>query len=229
MLPVDILGVNEIAGGTNSSMYLSRPLSWTQDTNTLGIQAAWQAFYRDVVILGPQNGKLETFNLTDFPIDGASATNTANRAALRSKLLAAATPADTDHDGLPDYWETLHFGNLSRHGDTPGVHGLKTLLHFAHGNKTPATTAPDGLPVLIHRVDGPLALTFKRRRGTARGLTVTPEFSSTLATWTTGVAGWEEWSVRALYDGSASELVEWRALTPGDWRYVRTMAVLPPQ
>lgn len=211
MLPLDILGVNEIAGGDNTSMYLTRPLSWTKDTGTLHIQSVWQAGYRDVVIPGPQNEKLETFNLTDFPIDGNSSTNTANRAALRSKLLAAATPADTDKDRLPDYWETLHFGDLSRHGDTPGVHGLKTLLHFAHGNKTPATTVPDSLPTLIRRLDGPLVFKFKRRCGTAFGLTVTPDFSSTLATWTTVVAGWG--SPACAGSTTAPAVKRWN----GDW------------
>lgn len=204
-------------------MYAGKPLSWMRDTDATNVESSFDAIYRDVIILDPLNSRIDSYNLSMF-----SLTDAANRLVMKNKLITAATPADSDHDGLPDYWETWAYGNLSRNGATMGTGGLKTLQHWAHCSPAPATGLIPGLPVMaLYPFDGSLSVLFTRRRGTAFGLTVTPEFSSTLLSWTTTGHGYEEWSVRTQYDGSGGEVVEWHAPAPAPFPYIRVKAVLP--
>lgn len=233
MLPVDIIGVNEAGIPAFPAMFAGKPLSWLRDTAALHIETSWQATYRDVIILGPLNGKVDSYNLTAFPLydpaDPDNATYAANRLAMKNKLIAAATPVDTDHDRLPDFWETKNFGNLSRNGATVGAGGWKTLHLYAHAGLAPGLTIPDGLPRIVAYADGAVSVLYTRRRGTALGLTVTPEFSQNLAAWAGSAPGWAEVVLnrRTLYDGSCGEELEWKVSAPGAWRYVRVKAVLP--
>lgn len=204
-------------------MYAGKRLSWIRDTTAANVETSWGAFFRDVIILDPLNRKIDTYNLTAFPL-----TIAANKAALKSKLTTAATPADTDGDHLPDYWEQWAWGTLSRNGATSGPGGLNTLQHWAHCSTAPATGIIAGLPrMAVYPFDGTLSVLYTRRRGTAFGLTLTPEFSTTLSSWTTTGHGYEEWSVRTLYDGSGGETVEWHATAPLPFPYVRIKAALP--
>ena len=215
--------MNEIGVGPSTLTFAGTRLSWTRDTEAALVQSSWDAEFRDVIILDPLNNKLETYNLGANPLSVP-----ANKTALKGKLFAAATPADTDHDGLPDYWETWAYGNLSRNGATTGSNGLKTLQHWAHCSPASATGIITGLPVIaVYPSDGSLSVFFTRRRGTALGLTVTPEFSTTLSSWTSIGHGYEEWGVRTLYDGSGGERVEWHAPAPGPFPYIRVKAALP--
>ncbi len=230
MLPVEILGVNEIGGGTNALMFAGKPLSWVRDTPELGIKDAWGATYRDVVILLPQNEPLEdsrdpevlVFNLTlyDLRIE-------ANKTALKNMLITAATPVDTDNDKLPDYWERMNYGDLSHNRASIHAGNITTLMHYAHCGPVPGRARPEGLPRIVGFPDGSVSVYYTRRRGTAFGLTCLPEFSATLGSWSASAAGWEEWSVRTLYDGSAGEVVEWKILQPGEARFVRVRSALP--
>jgi len=223
ILPVEILGVNETGSSPETRMFSFKVQSWLRDTTTANVQTSWGASYRDVVILDPLNNKIESYNLTTYPL-----TTEANRATLKNKLIAAATPADTDNDRLPDYWEQWAWGTLSRNGATAGTDGGKTLLHWAHCSTAPATGIIAGLPgMAVYPSDGTLSVFYTRRRGTAFGLTVTPEFSTTLTSWPPTGHGYEEWSVRTLYDGSGGETVEWHATVPLPFPYVRIKAVLP--
>ena len=221
---MDIIGVNETAATPYySGMYAGKPLSWLRDTSAVNVETSFGAIYRDVIILDPLNRKIDSYNLSTY-----SLTDAANRLVMKNKLIAAATPADSDHDGLPDYWETWAYGSLSRNAATTGTNGLKTLQHWAHCSPAPATGLIPGLPSMaVYPFDGSLSVFFTRRRGTAFGLMVTPEFSSTLSSWTTTGHGYEEWSVRTLYDGSGGELVEWHALAAVPFPYVRGRATLP--
>lgn len=230
MLPVDIIGVNEIGIGPNTFIFTGIPLSWVRDTAAANVQSSWGAFFRDVVILDPRNNKLETYNLNDHPLDKDNPTpqNEANKTALKNKLIAAATPADTDNDRLPDYWEQWAYGNLSRNGATTGTDARKTLLHWAHCSTAPATGRIAGLPdISFNPSNGIFTVTYTRRRGTAFGLTLTPEFSQSLATWTTTGHGYEEWGAKPRYDGSGGETVTWQSVAPAPLPFVRIKAVLP--
>jgi hypothetical protein len=225
VLPVDIMGMNMPQYGQSSGMYAGKPLSWMRDNATLNVTASWGAVFRDIIILDPANGKVEAFNASTYPLDGAA--NAANRTALKNKLIAAATPADTDNDRLPDYWERLTYGNLSRNGASIHTGGITTLIHYAHGGAGPGPTPPDGLPRIVGLPDGTVSVFYTRRRGTCYGLTCLPEFSDSLNTWSANAAGWEEWSLRPLYDGSGGEVVEWKILQPGAAQFVRIRSALP--
>ncbi len=223
ILPVDILGVNETGSSPDARMFSFKVQSWLRDTATANVQTSWGASYRDVVILDPLNNKIESYNLTTYPL-----TTEANRTALKRKLITAATPADTDQDGLPDYWEQWAWGTLSRNGATAGTDSRKTLLHWAHCSTAPATGIIAGLPdIAFTPSNGIFTVTYARRRGTAFGLSVTPEFSQSLTTWTTAGHGYEETGVRRRYDGSGGETVTWESLVPTPFACVRTKALLP--
>jgi len=225
VLPVDIIGVNQPQYGMDPTMFGGKPLSWIRDNFTVNMSAAWGVAYRDTLILDPRNEKIETYNLTTYDL-----TVPANKATLKAKLQAAATPADTDNDKLPDYWERWAYGNLSRSPATTGPDGLKTLLHYAHCSPPPVAGVLPALPrmVVLGAGSGTSAsVIWTRRRGTAFGLEITPEFSANLAAWTDGAHSYEDWSSRTLYDGSAGEVIEWRATLPNPFRFARLRVALP--
>ncbi len=66
-------------------MTAGRVLPWLQPTGTEDIWTLWQVEYRDLVILGPGNQRLSTFNLTEHDLD-----DPLNYEALKSQLLDAA-------------------------------------------------------------------------------------------------------------------------------------------
>ena len=225
VLPVDIIGINQTGGGVNPLMYAGKPLSWVKNTAAADIEARWGAFHQDVFIVDPLSRKVEVFSLSAKPLTVA-----ANRTALKNKLIAAATPADTDGDKLPDYWEQWAYGNLSRHGGTVGPDGTKALLHYAHCSPAPAGGQLPGWPRLI-AVEAPeglsFSLTWTQRRGTAFGLTMAPEFSQDLASWTATGHGYVDWSSRVLYDGSGGEVMAWQSTVPNPFRWARLKTHLP--
>ena len=84
--PIRLVGINrrDKASG-NDGMVAGRDLPWLQDTAEADVWENWDHEYRDVVILGPDNRRLDTYNLTQNALDDA-----ANYAALKDKLLDAA-------------------------------------------------------------------------------------------------------------------------------------------
>ena len=223
ILPADIIGLNLATAGQSSLMYAGKPLSWVRDTAAAGVQTAWAAAYRDVIVIDPLNHRVGTYNLTTYSLAVAE-----NKAQMKSMIAAAATPADTDNDKLPDYWERWAFGDLSRNGATTGTNGLKTLHHWAHCSTAPATGIITGLPgIYFTSPENYFSVFYTRRRGTAFGLTVLPEFSPTLTSWTTTGHGYEEWGIKPRYDGSGGETVEWHSTVPAPQPFVRIKAALP--
>ncbi len=84
--PIQILGVNGIGlESGNEGMTAGRVLPWLQPANDQDVWTLWQVEYRDLVILGPGNEQLGTFNLTVNNLSDAE-----NYAALMSQLLEAA-------------------------------------------------------------------------------------------------------------------------------------------
>jgi len=221
-VPVDIVGINQTGALSSTAMFAGKPLSWIRDSAAGGIQSGLQAEYRDVVILNPLNGEEDRYNLTLFPIDGAA--NAANRQIMKNKLIAAATPVDSDNDKLPDFWEMQRFGDLSRTGASVEALGLAALLHFAHCSGR--TGEPEGLPRIAGSTGGAYSMTFIRRRGLLSGLVLSPEFSEDLIGWSTVAPDWQLVQTRTLYDGSGGELQEWRAPATTSRRFARVHAAL---
>jgi hypothetical protein len=200
-------------------MYAGKRTSWVKDTGALGIQAAWVAQYRDVVVLDAFNKPAGAYSLNP----PQTLQDQVHRDAMKAMIVAAATPADTDNDKLPDFWEMNTYGDLIRNGASADAGGITVLQRYAHCT----ISAMDVQPRIFSLPDGSVSVLYNRRRGTAFGLTVLPEFSRTLSGWDTVGHGWEEWSLRTQYDGSCSEIVEWKILTPGEWRFGRIRSTLP--
>jgi len=84
--PIRILGINGIAWASgNDSMTDGRVLPWLQSTADQDVWTSWQVQWRDVVILGPGNELLETYNLTEHNLS-----DPANYVALKNLLIEAA-------------------------------------------------------------------------------------------------------------------------------------------
>lgn len=83
---VQILGVNDIGlESGNEGMMTDRALPWLQPATGNDVWTLWEVEYRDVIILGPDNERLGTFNLT---VNNLS--DPANYATLKSQILQAA-------------------------------------------------------------------------------------------------------------------------------------------
>jgi len=84
--PVRILGMNDIGlESGNEGMMTGRTLPWLQPMVGQDTWALWNVTYRDVVILGPGNEHVGTFNLTEHNLADA-----AEYQALMTQLLDAA-------------------------------------------------------------------------------------------------------------------------------------------
>jgi hypothetical protein len=83
---IQILGVNATGlESGNDAMTAGRTLPWLQPATDQDVWTPWQVEYRDVVILGPGNERLGTFNLTLHDLS-----DPANYAALKNQLVEAA-------------------------------------------------------------------------------------------------------------------------------------------
>ena len=84
--PIYILGVNDIGlESGNANMTAERVLPWLQPTTDENVWTLWEVVYRDVVILGPGNEQLSTFNLTVNDLS-----DPLNYATLKDQLIQAA-------------------------------------------------------------------------------------------------------------------------------------------
>mgnify|MGYP001564273120 FL=1 len=83
---IQILGINGIGlESDNDAMTADRVLPWLQPAAGEDVWTLWQVEYRDVVILGPGNEHLGTFNLTEHDL-----ADPVNYAALKNQLLETA-------------------------------------------------------------------------------------------------------------------------------------------
>ncbi len=64
-------------------------IPWLQPVGRDAIWTDWQVIYRDVIIIGPGNEYLATFNLSEFDLS-----NTESYEALKQLLIEAATQFD---------------------------------------------------------------------------------------------------------------------------------------
>ena len=85
-LPIQIIGLNDVGlESGNDGMTADRTLPWLQPESGEDIWTLWAVEYRDVVIIGPGNEYVGTFNLTINDLASAD-----NYATLMSMLRNAA-------------------------------------------------------------------------------------------------------------------------------------------
>ena len=84
--PIQILGINGVGlESGNGDITAGSVLPWLQPAVADEVWTQWQVEYRDVVILGPGNERLDAFNLTVHDL-----ADPGNYAALMTQLLEAA-------------------------------------------------------------------------------------------------------------------------------------------
>lgn len=224
---IEIAGVNDASKAAFNAVITSgRTIPWLQDTATDNVWTRWQVGYRDLRVLDSQNQLLAVYNLTEHNLSDPS-----NRAALTQLLLDAARRQDSDHDGLPDDWETRFFGNLAAGpADDPDGDGWDNLLEFAFGTdpKTPTAASSLGPNAVRTRQSSQLTISFHRRLGSL--ITYTVETSNDLSQWNPAVP--EAISIlapRNLFDGTGTaEVVCFpsRAAFAAGPQFVRVRAAL---
>jgi hypothetical protein len=83
---VQILGVNRIGQeAANGTITANRTLPWLQETEAEPCWTSWQATWRDVDILDPQNRRMAIYNLTEHDLSVPS-----NYDTLKAMILAEA-------------------------------------------------------------------------------------------------------------------------------------------
>ena len=130
----------EFTAGSNPTNVLSTPLNIDAD----GLPDAWEI---------ANFGSLAQTGSDDPDTDGY--TNLQEYNAGTNPNNAAATPADTDADGLPDAWEIANFGNLTQTavGDADGD-GFSNLAEYQGGsNPNSAASQPAGIAVKLVPVE----------------------------------------------------------------------------
>lgn len=207
-----MVGINQIGEEASNPLVAqsSNVLAWVQDTSAEDVRNRWQAAYRDVVILDAFNRPVARDNLTSHDLGVAQ-----NYQALRNALLAFATPADRDKDGLPDDWELAWFGKQDGNAvtDSDGD-GSSDFDEFAFASSPidpksrpfvlPAVTLPFGKPSL--------AVAFRRFSGGSVQFLV--ETSPDLLEWSASPADVTlSEPLISLHDGTGAGLVRYRQTT----------------
>ncbi|MFO1497562.1 MAG: hypothetical protein U1G07_04060 [Verrucomicrobiota bacterium] len=179
-LNIEILGINQIGDeASNSLPTAGRSLPWLQDTSQDDIRSRWGAQWRDVFILDSLNQVAGVLNLTTHDL-----ANSQNRAALKQMFLNAAQAADSDHDHLPDDWETHYFESLSQGaGDDPDHDGCDNFTEFAFGTDPKDAKSFQGGSIAFNGASSqiPISIAFRRRTGSL--LQYSFESSRNLTEW----------------------------------------------
>ncbi len=223
---VDILGVNASDQLPYNSLIISEnTLAWLQDTPQDHVWDLWGVNFRDVRILDPQNRLIATYNLTDHDLAVST-----NRAALKTLFLEAAQAIDSDHDGLPDDWEILYFGNLSSGpNDDPDHDGFSNFDEFAFGTNpiNAGSHAPIFCQLSWPQRHPEFSVLFRRPAGGMINFTV--EASTDLATWSSfGTQLAPAGTPRVLFDRTGTAEAKYLLDAPyGDSspRFIRVRAV----
>jgi hypothetical protein len=185
-------------------------LPWLQDTLEEDVKGRWKASYRDAIILDPLNQRVgEPFNLSDNNLALESA-----RDFLKEQIRAAAEFIDRDNDGIGDDWEVRFLGTLANGSDSDTDQDQADLLwEYAAGSR------PDSggsLPMVTLRSvenggEDALMLTFRRRVGTAGGLSYEIETQQDDGSWEAGGSLFTLDQVIPIFDGTGTEKVVFRA------------------
>jgi hypothetical protein len=205
---INILGVNWNQSNEtgNDLMAAGRDLPWLQDTSEANVSGLFAAAYRDVIILDAWNRPVgPRFNLTTYDL-----ASPVNQGVMKELLRMAAVMVDADEDGVADDWEEIYLGGL---GSSPGSDtdedGEDCLLEYGFGSH-PGERG--GLPQITTgtvEVDGEkrFSVSFRRRLGTAGGLSYVLESSALGESWSDGWASFEIFEVENPYDGTGTEIV----------------------
>ncbi len=149
--------------------------------------------------------------------NGASTTYAYDDTGNLTAIGTVAAGADTDGDGLPDYYEIRYSGTLIELDATSPVPGqpLTVFQAFAFGRDPEAR--PGG-PLTIARLipappgDPGFSLEYHRPRGASLLIDYRPEVSLDLVTWSSAPADVQETKVSPAPDGL--ELVTVQAMSP---------------
>ena len=193
----------------NDLMTDGRDLSWLQDTHEMLAAASWNAAYRDVLIVGPQNELMgSAYNLS-----ANNLAEMANRETLKSLIEAAAIWQDSDGDGLGDDWEMRFLLSLREPalGD-PDRDESSHFLEYALGSDpSDAGSLPE---VMVERkMDEGGAWTsfrFRRRLGAVGGLQYAVMWSGDGENWEPAGSRITLEGTQQAYDGTGTESVEYR-------------------
>lgn len=184
-------------------------LPWLQDEFSVFVQNSWNAVYRDVLIVDPQNRKVGVaYNLTS-----QSLAIPANREALKSRLRNAAVFQDSDNDGLGDDWEQRWFGGLDQQGETDSDGDGESLsVEYAFGNM-PGSGAPSGPEIEVSGTSGNREILVRHRRRIGAGDRLVYSLQRLLdnGEWTDVSDQWSLDQVDNPYDGTGTEIVTLRS------------------
>lgn len=78
------VGIDAIGQESGNSLMQNRTLPWLQDVPEVNVWGAWEATWRDVVLLDRANKELSRYNLTEHDL-----TDAANYAELKQRFLDA--------------------------------------------------------------------------------------------------------------------------------------------
>ena len=228
-LPVAIAGIHLFGASQNSVMFSGKKLSWMRETTTFRPWQTWRVpitsrpgqeiRWRDIVIVDENNKFIAVQNLTENPI-----TDPANYTRLRNTLIAAATTADSDVDGIPDRWELDQTAGPSTPGSlnpigtlTPTPSGVAGLLAYAFSMSLPENRSALLPSVSLARVNGQdhLQLQYRRRLGLeGERLGYLPERTGTGTAWRYTPADWIQTGSTNPLDGSGTEVITVRRTSP---------------
>ena len=230
---IEILGISWGPTVFDSRMTDGRDLPWLQDPTGGAVTIAWEAQYRDFVILDPANEKpVAAYNLTANSLE-----DPANRAELKAILRGVAVLKDDDNDKLSDFWEDEVFdGDHSNNEatDDRDSDSANELLEYGLGSDA---GDPDSLPItrsgnVAVGEERFQAILFRRRLGAAGGLIYVVEFSRDLVSWSTSPTDVVEVESINPYDGTGTEIVLFRGTKPlpgaqGSRGYMRVRVICP--
>lgn len=134
-------------------------------------------------------------------------------------ILYTADVTDVDADGLPDAWETTHWGTIAGHGaaDDADADGVVELLEYAFG-MDPTISDPGTIPDPVIE-DGFLTITLNKRAG----VTFVVETSGTLA-----AGSWSTATTTVLVDTAGTLKVRDTVPTSGGQaRFMRVRVTAP--
>jgi len=227
------LGVNwDLSNETgNASITAGRDLPWLQDTVEENVQGAWGVNYRDLVFVDPWNRKVISGRTINLDPDKDNLEFADNRDLVKETLRQLAMMTDADDDGIADDWEERYYAGLAQgsKSDTDGD-GEDLLLEYGLGSHPGESVSLPMLAAGIKDVEGEkrFSLSFRRRLGTAGGLSYLLESRDSSGEWADVGASFDLGEPENPYDGTGTEIVTFVATGEvGEGTLYRVRLMLP--